>query len=737
MNFRTWMVLLTTGSFALVGCAEKDTTPPPAPRVHPVASPTSAAKIYLTGAAEFGSTITITGGKDTTVTTADAFTAEFEAEVALNTTIATGAVSVTNTLSVTATDAAGNVSQPTTIEVKFGPEPGVPAKLTFNLTGAAMGGSVAAGTDVTYAYTLTDAYDGPVDHPLSVIPSDPNTTVFDDGISGTGLILGFRRVGTFSITARASGVSGVSQQVQLMVTPAAGDRFVDLGLTLSRMATGDTTSAITVVKDKFGNVLVDDTAGTAMGLTLTCTPQNTATPGTACAKSGAAFTVTRAGVYKITATYDDGTNPAATATQYVFVEDAPDVEPPTASITSIIYPTGASQIPRNTNSRIEVALTFSDNKALASATLYAIFGGNPACISNSGLLLLNTGTASTQVTTNASVRMPACAFPFDTIGLFASVIDEAGNQGFSSLNTALTVSGAGLGNLAGTTGYKTAVVAIGGGTLQQGTDVAWDPGSQIAYVPSSNNQRIGAMLPDRTQTTLRDILGQQYQANGGPTGVAVTPAGELFVGRLNNGNIAYIPPTLPTNPPSLVTGLIGPTRLVYDARPTSPVLCAARTSAANSMNCYVFNAATPSLTANFPSAVVPTPAPTGNNTELAGIALGTPTSGSFPLYLLYAGCALYSTSTSFNAMQPTAPTLMTVTPALPNTCVDVAGLPSGDVAVLTPNSVVRVTAAGAATTIVTGLSQGAGLDFSGGDLFVLDNGSQAVLRISAPSGAAF
>jgi hypothetical protein len=452
------------------------------------------------------------------------------------------------------------------------------------------------------------------------------------------------------------------------------------------------------------------------------------------------FTVTRAGVYRITATFNDGTNPSATNSQYVFAEDAPDVEPPVATITSIVYPTGASQIPRNTNSRIEVALTFADNKALASATLYALFGNNPACISNSGNLLL---TGSTSVMTNASVRVPACAFPFDTIALFASVTDEAGNQGFSSLNSTLSISGAGLGNVTGSTGYTVGVVAVGGGgngVLGQGNDVAWDNAAQIAYVPSAANQRIAAMLPDRTQATVRDITGQTYQGNANPAGVAVTPAGELFVARFNTGSITYIPPTLPVNPASLVTGLNGPTRLVYDARPTSPVLCAAKTGAINSMNCYVFNPAampTPTLTANFPANLAPNPAPTAANAELVGIALGTPTSGNFPLYLLYGGCGLYSTSTSFNATNPANPTLMTVTPVLPNACVDIAGLPSGDVAVLTNGSVIRVTAAGAATTIVTGLSQAAGLDFSGGQLFVLDNGSQSVLRIGAPTATPF
>lgn len=716
----------------LAGCAQKDTTAPPPPRVHPVQSPTSRATIVLTGAAEFASTVTVSGGKDTVTVSADPYTAEYLAEVNLNTTIPAGEISVTNTLSVTATDAAGNVSQPTVVEVKFGPEPGVPAKLTFALTGAAASGTITAGTDVTYAYTVTDAYGGPVLNPLQVIPSDPNTSVFDDGISGTGLILGFHRAGSFTITARASGASGVSKQVPLTVNVAAGQRFVDLGLTLSRMATGDTTSALTVVKDVFGNVIIDDTNGMSAGLALSCTPQNVSTPATACTKMGNNFTITRAGVYRITATYDDGTNPASSNAQYVFAEDAPDVEPPVATITSIVYPTGASQIPRN--GRVEVALTFADNKALATGTLYAIFGGNPACISNSGLLLL---TGRTTVTTNASVRVPGCAFPFDSVGLFASVTDQAGNQGFSSMNTTLSISGASLGNVAGQGGYTLGVVAAGGAT-QQGQDVAWDAAAEIAYVTDNNNNDVTAMLPDRTQQTVRDIRGQNYNINGSPNGIAVSPSGELFVSNFNNnGDIAYIPPTLPINPPVLTTGLVGATRLVYDARPTPDVVCAVRAGASNSMNCGAFNAATPSLTKIFTQDVVPNPVPTGNNTNLAGMAVGAANGASYSLWLLYGGCALYFTSTDFGTTAPANPTLLTVTPALPNTCVDVAALTSGDLAVLTNNSVVRVTPTGLATTIVTGISQGAGLDFAAGQLFVLDSGSRSILRVSAPAGSPF
>ena len=216
-------------------------------------------------------------------------------------------ISVKNSLSVTATDAAGNVSEATPVEVVFGPEPGKPAKLSFAL--AVDGGTIHAGDTVSYTYSVTDAYGGPVVNPLEVIPSWPQAVVFDDGISGNGQILGMTRTGDFTITARATGAAGVVQVAPLTVLPASGKRFIDLALTLSRMATNDTTAALTVVKDLYGNVIIDDANGTSAGLTLTCTPQNTATPATACSKAGNLFTVTKSGVYKITAAYDDGVNP--------------------------------------------------------------------------------------------------------------------------------------------------------------------------------------------------------------------------------------------------------------------------------------------------------------------------------------------------------------------------------------------------------------------------------------------
>ena len=93
--------------FAMVtimpGCAEEDGTAPPAPWVDEVRSPTSLSSQVLTGSAEYGSTVTVSGGAEIVTTMADSFTADFLIEVPLN-------QDAENSLSVTTTDSAGNIS---------------------------------------------------------------------------------------------------------------------------------------------------------------------------------------------------------------------------------------------------------------------------------------------------------------------------------------------------------------------------------------------------------------------------------------------------------------------------------------------------------------------------------------------------------------------------------------------------------------------------------------------------
>ena len=95
---------------ALTTCAEEDSVAPPAPNVDAVATPTSLTSQMVTGSAEFGSTVNITGGAADAEGVADVFTARFSIEVTLT-------ADSENMLSLTATDGAGNISEATTVAI--------------------------------------------------------------------------------------------------------------------------------------------------------------------------------------------------------------------------------------------------------------------------------------------------------------------------------------------------------------------------------------------------------------------------------------------------------------------------------------------------------------------------------------------------------------------------------------------------------------------------------------------
>lgn len=99
---------------ALASCAAKDETPPPAPRLDPIRSPTRLDRQVLSGTAEYGSTLTVTRAPAFTdeegsafgpfELEVDPFTAAWRIEVPL-------APDAENRFSLTATDAAGNTSE--------------------------------------------------------------------------------------------------------------------------------------------------------------------------------------------------------------------------------------------------------------------------------------------------------------------------------------------------------------------------------------------------------------------------------------------------------------------------------------------------------------------------------------------------------------------------------------------------------------------------------------------------
>ena len=96
---------------AAVACG-KNSAPPPPPRLDPVLSPTSLTRIAVTGSAQYGAKISVTGAAavEPAEISADDYTARFRAVVTLN-------KGVTNTLNFTATDHAGNISAPATLTI--------------------------------------------------------------------------------------------------------------------------------------------------------------------------------------------------------------------------------------------------------------------------------------------------------------------------------------------------------------------------------------------------------------------------------------------------------------------------------------------------------------------------------------------------------------------------------------------------------------------------------------------
>lgn len=243
------------------GCEEKDRTAPPQPVVDPIASPTPLRKVSVTGSAEFGSTIAIAGGATSASAISDHFTARWRAEVELH-------PDVDNTLSVTATDAAGNVSEATVVTVVQAASKPASVKLSFTTPVARAGELVGLLARVVdqYGNELPDAMvtfeslpalaaaftipgsSPPVTKAQGVLASSRQFVAFDlSAVAATG--------GQFQVTARAGAVSDT--QV-LTIRPAAAQSFSKLafvpnGTALTVVAGQDASYTYEVV-DLYGNV---------------------------------------------------------------------------------------------------------------------------------------------------------------------------------------------------------------------------------------------------------------------------------------------------------------------------------------------------------------------------------------------------------------------------------------------------------------------------------------------------
>ncbi len=242
-------------------CAEKDTTAPPAPVVDPIESPTPKLKISVTGSAEFGATVKLAGGVTEVTTTADRFTARWRAEVELK-------KDVENTLSVTATDAALNVSEATVVKVNQSSPQASRLKLSLTAPIAKAGelvGLIAVVFD-QYGNEMPDAVvtfeSTPALAPTFTIPgSMPAVTKAQGVLAGTRQFVAYdlSAVKTSDYVFQLKATAGtVSDTHPLTVRPASGNSFsklswVPMGTQLTIVAGQEAAYTYEVI-DLYGNV---------------------------------------------------------------------------------------------------------------------------------------------------------------------------------------------------------------------------------------------------------------------------------------------------------------------------------------------------------------------------------------------------------------------------------------------------------------------------------------------------
>ena len=252
-------ILFALAALTFAGCSQKDTTPPPPPNVDPPTSPTGEAKVWVTGSAEYASTVKLTGPSGDQQTTADQFTARFRFQVDLK-------PSTTNAFSLTATDAAGNVSEATKVTIDSQPPRAAQLEVTPRQREIRAGEQVAldvkmvdqygkAFADPGVTFEVTPALApmvsvGGTMKPQGVLPQSQQFVAYDlSGVAASGY--------TFTIKATSGTASAVAQ---VTVRPAAAVKFSKLSFlptgTTATVAAGTDVQYGYEVQDAYGNTTI-------------------------------------------------------------------------------------------------------------------------------------------------------------------------------------------------------------------------------------------------------------------------------------------------------------------------------------------------------------------------------------------------------------------------------------------------------------------------------------------------
>lgn len=256
----------------LAGCEEKDVTAPRAPSVDPVTTPTALRTQDITGTAEFGSRVIITGGETEVTTIADIYTAHFRATVPLN-------GNVVNTLTLVAKDDADNTSEATTVEILQ--EPKKPKRLDVALSDVVVDADTGQ-----ISVDIQATSDEPIDlsgFPLTLTVSGyalalgPFTATTDAAGKATVEISGLTKTGSGTLAVSSLGVSSANHRFSVVpgVPSALAFAFVPdamAGQSIGNngdliMIAGDDATYTYALTDKNGNaplaplsVIVDDPA---------------------------------------------------------------------------------------------------------------------------------------------------------------------------------------------------------------------------------------------------------------------------------------------------------------------------------------------------------------------------------------------------------------------------------------------------------------------------------------------
>lgn len=260
-EYRLTTILACCASLGLLAaCSNEDVDPPVAPIVDTVESPTPAATQVISGTAEFGALVRVTGANAPVETIADPYTARWFAQVELS--------PGDNTLSVVAIDAADNESAATSVTITF-LEPGNPAVVLID--GPEIG---RAAEDVTFSVTVLDDFGDEIPDATYTLSTDApgGSTTFSPPAT-----LSFCAVGATTVTAQAgTGGPMASHTIDIREGAAA---VIDLQLDASTVVAGQDVGYTTEVQDACGNVTSDvvsvftnapgaiPAAGTLSGLT--------------------------------------------------------------------------------------------------------------------------------------------------------------------------------------------------------------------------------------------------------------------------------------------------------------------------------------------------------------------------------------------------------------------------------------------------------------------------------------